>query len=116
MGERSSEKNQADAEARGDAVDLMEITGVIKWFDVAKGFGFIIPDNGMEDVLLHVTCLRRDGYQTVLEGTRVVCEIQKAGTRLPDIQNHLHGHLDRGSPIATAAGSHPCAGQAVQRT
>lgn len=60
-----------------DAVDLMEITGVIKWFDVAKGFGFIVPDNGMQDVLLHVTCLRRDGYQTVLEGTRVVAIIQR---------------------------------------
>ena len=60
-----------------DAVDLIEITGVIKWFDVAKGFGFIVPDNGMQDVLLHVTCLRRDGYQTVLEGTRVVAIIQK---------------------------------------
>ncbi|MFM2280909.1 MAG: hypothetical protein RLZZ444_3140 [Pseudomonadota bacterium] len=60
-----------------DPVDLVEITGVIKWFDVAKGFGFIIPDNGMADVLLHVTCLRRDGYQTILEGTRVVALIQR---------------------------------------
>jgi cold shock protein len=61
----------------GDPVDLLEITGVIKWFDVAKGFGFIIPDNGMQDVLVHVTCLRRDGFQTILEGTRVVALIQK---------------------------------------
>jgi CspA family cold shock protein len=57
-------------------VDLIEITGVIKWFDVAKGYGFIVPDNGMADVLLHVTCLRRDGYQTAYEGARVVCEVQ----------------------------------------
>ncbi len=61
----------------GDAVDLVEITGVVKWFDVAKGFGFIVPDNGMQDVLLHVTCLRRDGYQTILEGTRIVALIQR---------------------------------------
>ena len=54
---------------------LIEVAGVIKWFDVAKGFGFIIPDNGMPDVLLHVTCLRRDGYQTAYEGARVVCEV-----------------------------------------
>lgn len=77
MGERSSQKSEITAGAAAEPVDLVEITGVIKWFDVAKGFGFIIPDNGMEDVLLHVSCLRRDGYQTVLEGTRVVCEIQK---------------------------------------
>lgn len=78
MGDSSSRKNETmERPARGEPVDLIEITGIIKWFDVAKGFGFIVPDNGMEDVLLHVTCLRRDGYQTAMEGTRVVCEIQK---------------------------------------
>jgi CspA family cold shock protein len=53
---------------------VIEVTGVIKWFDVSKGYGFIVPDNGMADVLLHVTCLRRDGFQTAYEGARVVCE------------------------------------------
>ena len=53
---------------------VIEVAGVIKWFDVAKGYGFMVPDNGMADVLLHVTCLRRDGYQTAYEGSRVVCE------------------------------------------
>jgi CspA family cold shock protein len=56
-------------------VGLTEISGVIKWFDVAKGYGFIVPDNGGEDVLLHVTCLRRDGFQTAYEGARLVCEV-----------------------------------------
>ncbi len=55
-------------------LDVIEISGAIKWFDVAKGFGFIVPDNGLPDVLVHVTCLRRDGYQTAYEGARVVCE------------------------------------------
>jgi CspA family cold shock protein len=59
------------------ATDLIELAGVIKWFDASKGFGFIVPDNGMADVLLHVTCLRRDGYQTAYEGARIVCEVQK---------------------------------------
>lgn len=57
------------------AVDVLEIAGTIKWFDVGKGYGFIIPDNGGEDVLLHVTVLRRDGFQTAYEGARVVCEV-----------------------------------------
>src|SRR5688572_29754378 len=56
-------------------VGLFEISGVIKWFDVAKGYGFIVPDSGGDDVLLHVTCLRRDGFQTAYEGARVVCEV-----------------------------------------
>jgi cold shock protein len=55
--------------------NAIEVSGVIKWFDVAKGYGFMIPDNGMPDVLLHVTCLRRDGFQTAYEGARVVCEV-----------------------------------------
>jgi cold shock protein len=68
----SPELEVPDSEATSNAI---EVTGVIKWFDVAKGYGFMIPDNGLPDVLLHVTCLRRDGYQTVYEGARVVCEV-----------------------------------------
>jgi CspA family cold shock protein len=56
-------------------VDLIEVSGVIKWFDVAKGYGFVVPDNGMQDILLHVTVLRRDGFQTAYEGARIVCEV-----------------------------------------
>jgi CspA family cold shock protein len=55
-------------------LDLILVSGRIKWFDVAKGFGFIVPDNGMPDVLLHVTCLRRDGHQSANEGARIVVE------------------------------------------
>ncbi|MYZ48100.1 cold-shock protein [Propylenella binzhouense] len=65
----------AEIAQEGAAIDLSVVGGVIKWFDVAKGYGFIVPDNGMGDVLLHVTCLRRDGFQTAYEGARVVCEI-----------------------------------------
>jgi CspA family cold shock protein len=58
-----------------EAASVIELTGVIKWFDVAKGYGFIVPDNGMPDILLHVTCLRRDGFQVAYEGARVVVEV-----------------------------------------
>jgi len=58
----------------GAPLDLIQVSGRIKWFDVAKGFGFIVPDNGLPDVLLHVTCLRRDGYQAASEGARIVVE------------------------------------------
>ncbi len=63
-------------EAVEDAsADVIEISGAIKWFDAAKGYGFIVPDNGMADILLHVTVLRRDGHQTAHEGARVVCQV-----------------------------------------
>ncbi|HTV68468.1 MAG TPA: cold-shock protein [Rhizobiaceae bacterium] len=62
----------------GDTQGLVEISGAIKWFDVAKGYGFVLPDvSGLGDVLLHVTCLRRDGFQTALEGARVVCLVKQ---------------------------------------
>ena len=60
--------------AEGVAANLVEITGAIKWFDASKGYGFIVPDNGWADVLLHVTVLRRDGFQTAYEGARIVVE------------------------------------------
>ncbi|OYU90700.1 MAG: cold-shock protein [Bradyrhizobiaceae bacterium PARB1] len=79
---RSSGENPGNAQrsaldpfaGEGSAVDLVEIRGVIKWFDASKGYGFIIPDNGAADVLLHVTVLRRDGFQTAYEGARIVVE------------------------------------------
>lgn len=55
-------------------VRVFQVTGFVKWFDVARGYGFIIPDNGMPDVLLHLSCLKRDGFDAPLEGTRVTCE------------------------------------------
>jgi CspA family cold shock protein len=83
MGDRASFMGQdleadgaLDRDEGGDAAGLVEISGAIKWFDVAKGYGFILPDEGASgDVLLHVTCLRRDGFQTAYEGARIVCEV-----------------------------------------
>ena len=67
---------RSDAPSEAVPIDLYEVSGTIKWFDVAKGYGFIVPDNGGPDVLLHVTCMRRDGFQTANEGARIVCEAQ----------------------------------------
>lgn len=55
-------------------LDLVEVAGRIKWFDITKGYGFLVPDGGGADILLHVTTLRRDGYATAREGARLVCE------------------------------------------
>ena len=78
MGDRSSEGERGTGRGEAAGIDeaegLVEIAGAIKWFDVAKGYGFILPDDsGHGDVLVHVTCLRRDGFQTALEGARIVC-------------------------------------------
>ena len=84
MGEKASFTRQDGAEDEafvgneGGDTGVVEISGAIKWFDVAKGYGFILPDGGkMGDVLIHVTCLRRDGFHTALEGSRVVCLVKE---------------------------------------
>ncbi|HEX2553211.1 MAG TPA: cold-shock protein [Microvirga sp.] len=67
-------RRDAAAPAASEPLELIQVSGRIKWFDVAKGFGFIVPDDGLPDVLLHITCLRRDGYQAANEGARIVVE------------------------------------------
>ncbi len=63
---------------RGESpTELVEIAGRVKWFDVAKGYGFIVPDSGGADVLIHVAVLRRDGFAAIREGARVVAEAQR---------------------------------------
>lgn len=77
--DRSHRRPEAGAleHEREVAQSIRVVAGSIKWFDVSKGFGFIVPDEDMPDVLLHVTCLRKDGFATVLEGARIVCEAVK---------------------------------------
>ncbi len=67
-------QNSAETDGLRSGAGVVEISGAIKWFDVSKGYGFIVPDQkGQTDVLLHVTCLRRDGFQVALEGARIHC-------------------------------------------
>ena len=73
--DQSSDLHPGFEEGGDHALDLVELAGEIKWFDVSKGYGFIVPDNGMPDVLVHVTTLRRDGFGAAREGARVVCEV-----------------------------------------
>ncbi len=82
MGTRDPSVSRIDAAverspAEERPIDLIEVAGLIKWFDVSKGFGFIVPDGGGADILLHVTVLRRDGFQTAPEGAWVVVEAQQ---------------------------------------
>ncbi len=68
----------SDAQQMGEsAAALVEVAGRVKWFDAAKGYGFIVPDGGEADVLIHVTVLRRDGFSSLREGARVVAEAQR---------------------------------------
>jgi len=51
-------------------------TGIVKWFNNAKGFGFIIPESGGGDVFAHYSSIEMDGYKTLKAGQTVVFELE----------------------------------------
>ena len=50
-------------------------TGTVKWFNNSKGFGFITPDGGGEDLFAHFSSITMDGYKTLREEQRVSFDI-----------------------------------------
>jgi len=50
-------------------------TGTVKWFNAAKGFGFIQPDNGGKDAFVHISAIERAGLSTRSEGQKVEFEL-----------------------------------------
>jgi len=52
-------------------------TGIVKWFDSAKGFGFITPENGGKDVFVHHSGISASGYKSLDEGQRVTFRIEQ---------------------------------------
>ena len=51
--------------------------GTVKWFNPAKGFGFIQPDNGGADVFVHISAVERSGLSTLNEGQKVSFEEER---------------------------------------
>jgi CspA family cold shock protein len=62
------------------------ITGVVKWFNNAKGFGFITPDNGEKDCFVHYSAISGKGFKSLEDADRVEFEIVK-GEKGPQAAN-----------------------------
>jgi CspA family cold shock protein len=52
-------------------------TGTVKWFNSTKGFGFIQPDNGGQDVFVHISAVERAGLANLVEGQKINFEMEQ---------------------------------------
>ncbi|NYI28690.1 cold-shock protein [Sulfitobacter geojensis] len=68
----ASEDSRPAALAEPDAV-----SGIVKWFDPVKGFGFVVAETGGPDILLHVNVLRNFGQSSIADGTGIELLVQK---------------------------------------
>ncbi|MDX1511604.1 MAG: cold-shock protein [Nitriliruptorales bacterium] len=60
--------------------------GTVKWFNDEKGFGFIVPDGGGQDVFVHYSAIQGDGFRTLDEGQKVSFEVTQ-GDKGPQASN-----------------------------
>lgn len=73
MDDRLGETSEADQSR--DEEETFTVTGIVKWFDPTKGYGFIISNGGEGDILIHSSCLKAAGRSTAREGATVECEV-----------------------------------------
>ena len=65
---------------------MARITGTVKWFNDAKGFGFITPESGSKDCFVHYSAIQGNGFKTLAEGDRVEFDMVQ-GEKGPSAEN-----------------------------
>ena len=65
---------------------MSKATGIVKWFNDEKGFGFITQDNGGADVFVHFRAIAGDGFKSLAEGQKVAFEVEQ-GQKGPQAAN-----------------------------
>ncbi len=65
---------------------MARTSGTVKWFNDAKGFGFITPDNGSKDCFVHHTAIKAEGFRSLAEGDKVEFDVVE-GQKGPAAEN-----------------------------
>src|SRR5437773_5485936 len=93
-------KTSTRAHRQGRERESMRTTGVVKWFNAEKGYGFITPDDGGKDCFVHFSAIQGGGFRKLEEGQKVEFEVGQ-GQKGPQAENVTA--LDGGTG-ATAGG------------
>ena len=65
---------------------MSKMTGLVKWFNPEKGFGFITPDNGSKDVFVHFSAIQSNDFKSLYEGQKVEFSVEN-GAKGPSATN-----------------------------
>ena len=84
-------------------------TGQVKWFNNAKGFGFILPDDGGDDLFAHYSAIGMDGYKTLKAGQLVSFDAAEGpkGLHATNIRALSDPESNSGSPASSTAETEP---------
>jgi len=78
-------------------------TGRVKWYDADRGYGFVVPDGGERDILVHASCVKASGRASIPEGAQVSLRVVQGDRGLQaveliaveeQLEEHHHHHLD----------------------
>ena len=90
-----------------DDIKAEPTEGQVKWFDPTKGFGFVVPDAGGADILLHANVLRNFGQSSVADGSRISLTVQETARGVQAVEVlAIEPPEDDGTPVLADIPSH----------
>jgi CspA family cold shock protein len=84
---------------------MSQLTGTVRWFNNAKGYGFLGRNDGGPDVFVHYSAIQSNGYKTLREGDPVTFDIVQGDRGRPQADNVAFEKSERGAPLSRSPSS-----------